>query len=150
MLVSGQITGEAVPLASLEAVKAALSDTPVLANTGVTHDTVADVLSVADGCIVGSSLKVDGDTWNPVDAHRAKDFMDKARAARGDKWTGRGRYSGKHIKILAKENPRRKYTYGWKSWNKLQDGMLYDDAIKAGARPQDIAWDIKHENLAIK
>lgn len=82
VLVSGQITGEAAALSDLEAVKAALPDTPVLANTGVKHDTVADVLRVADGCIVGSSLKVDGDTWNPVDPNRAADFMARARAAR--------------------------------------------------------------------
>ncbi len=84
VLVSGQITGEAAALSDLEAVKAVLPDTPVLANTGVKHDTVADVLRVADGCIVGSSLKVDGDTWNPVDPERAADFMARARAARGD------------------------------------------------------------------
>lgn len=82
VLVSGQITGEAAALSDLEAVKAVLPDTPVMANTGVKHDTVADVLRVADGCIVGSSLKVNGDTWNAVDPVRAADFMDRARAAR--------------------------------------------------------------------
>ncbi len=82
VLVSGQITGEAAALSDLEAVKAVLPDTAVLANTGVRHDTVADVLRVADGCIVGSSLKVDGNTWNPVDPDRAADFMALARAAR--------------------------------------------------------------------
>lgn len=83
VLVSGQITGEAAALSDLEAVKAVLPDTPVLANTGVKHDTVGDVLRVADGCIVGSSLKQGGDTWKPVDAARAEDFMTRARAARG-------------------------------------------------------------------
>lgn len=83
VLVSGQITGEAAALSDMEAVKTVLPDTPVLANTGVKHDTVADVLRVADGCIVGSSLKVDGDTWKPVDPDRAADFMARARAARG-------------------------------------------------------------------
>lgn len=82
VLVSGQITGEAAAMSDLEAVKAVLPDTPVLANTGVKHNTVADVLRVADGCIVGSSLKVGGDTWKPVDPDRAADFMDRARAAR--------------------------------------------------------------------
>lgn len=79
VLVSGAITGEAARMADLEAVKRVLPDTPVLANTGVKHDTVADVLSLADGCIVGSSLKVDGDTWNPVDPDRARDFVARAR-----------------------------------------------------------------------
>ena len=68
---------------TLEAVKRALPTTPVLANTGVKHATVADVLKVADGCIVGSSLKVDGDTWKAVDADRAAEFMRLVRAARG-------------------------------------------------------------------
>ncbi|PRX37231.1 hypothetical protein SAMN05216257_101251 [Meinhardsimonia xiamenensis] len=82
VLVSGQITGEPAALSDLEAVKAVLPEVPVLANTGVKHDTVADVLAVADGCIVGSALKVDGDTWAPVDPERAADFMARARAAR--------------------------------------------------------------------
>ena len=82
VLVSGQITGEAARMEDLEAVKAALPDTPVLANTGVKHATVAQVLAVADGCVVGSALKVDGHTWNAVDPDRAADFMARARAAR--------------------------------------------------------------------
>ncbi len=83
VLVSGQITGEPAAISDLEAVKAVLPVTPVLANTGVKHETVADVLKVADGCIVGSSLKVDGDTWNAVEPERAAEFMRLARAARG-------------------------------------------------------------------
>ncbi|MCF1709929.1 BtpA/SgcQ family protein [Tabrizicola sp. J26] len=82
VLVSGQITGEAAELSDLEGVKRVLPDTPVLANTGVKHATVADVLRVADGCIVGSALKVDGHTWNAVDPERAKDFMARVRAVR--------------------------------------------------------------------
>ncbi|HET7714440.1 MAG TPA: BtpA/SgcQ family protein [Bauldia sp.] len=82
ILVSGTITGEAAAMSDLEAVKSVLPDTPVLANTGVKHDTVADVLRIADGCIVGSSLKVDGNTWNPVDPDRATEFMRLVRAAR--------------------------------------------------------------------
>lgn len=82
VLVSGAITGEAAEMADLAAVKAVLPDVPVLANTGVKHDTVAEVLAVADGCIVGSALKEGGDTWAPVDAERAADFMARVRAAR--------------------------------------------------------------------
>jgi membrane complex biogenesis BtpA family protein len=83
VLVSGQITGEAAALSDLEAVKKVLPDIAVMANTGVKHETVADVLAIADGCIVGSSLKVDGDTWNAIEPERAKDFMARARKARG-------------------------------------------------------------------
>ncbi len=84
VLVSGVITGEAAALSELEAVKKVLPSTPVLANTGVKHATIADVLKIADGCVVGSSLKVDGDTWKAVDPERARDFMARARKARGD------------------------------------------------------------------
>jgi uncharacterized protein len=82
ILVSGAITGEAARMEDLEAVKRALPDTPVLANTGVKHATVAEVLKIADGCVVGSSLKVDGDTWKPVDPDRAAEFMRLVREAR--------------------------------------------------------------------
>lgn len=84
VLVSGAITGEAAAMSDLEAVKKVLPDTPVLANTGVRHATVADILKIADGCIVGSSLKVDGHTWNPVDPERAKEFMRIVKSARGE------------------------------------------------------------------
>lgn len=67
-----------------EAVEAVLPAVPVLANTGVRHDTVGDVMSVADGCIVGSSLEVDGATRNAVDPARVDEFMRLARAARGE------------------------------------------------------------------
>jgi uncharacterized protein len=82
VLVSGPITGEAAPMSDLEAVKRALPTTPVLANTGVKHETVAEILAVADGLIVGSALKVGGDTWAPVEPDRARDFMDRVRATR--------------------------------------------------------------------
>jgi membrane complex biogenesis BtpA family protein len=82
ILVSGAITGEAAAISDLEAVKRVLPATPVLANTGVKHATVGDVLRVADGCIVGSSLKVDGNTWNPIDPDRAAEFMRLVRLTR--------------------------------------------------------------------
>ena len=44
---------------------------------------VADVLAIADGCIVGSSLKIDGDTWKAVDPDRADEFMRIVRQSRG-------------------------------------------------------------------
>ncbi len=83
ILVSGAITGEAPAMSDLGAVKKVLPDTHVLANTGVKKETVGEVMRLADGCIVGSSLKVDGNTWNAVDPNRAVEFMDAARKGRG-------------------------------------------------------------------
>jgi hypothetical protein len=55
---------------------------PVFANTGVSADRLGDILAIADGVIVGTSLKVDGDTWSRVDPARAERLMDTARALR--------------------------------------------------------------------
>jgi predicted TIM-barrel enzyme len=50
-------------------------------NTGARADNIAAFLEFADGCIVGSSLKVDGYTWNRVDPKRAEAFVRAARQA---------------------------------------------------------------------
>lgn len=82
LCVSGPLTGAPAPLEELRAAKEAAGDVPVFANTGVRRETVADVLAVADGCIVGTALKVDGVTWNAVDPVRVRALMAAARAAR--------------------------------------------------------------------
>ena len=76
ILVSGPITGQPADQSDLRKVCEAISEVPVFANTGVNIDNVPDVLSVADGVIIGTHFKVDGDTWNPVDGDRVKRFMD--------------------------------------------------------------------------
>lgn len=80
--VSGPMTGDSVAMADLDEVKAAIPDVPVIANTGVRLQNVADILSVADAAIVGTSFKRDGNTWNPVDRERVAAFMDVVRRVR--------------------------------------------------------------------
>ena len=58
------------------------SRTRIMPNTGVRLDTVADILAVADGVVIGTHLKRDGDTWNPVDPERVQRFMDRVRSLR--------------------------------------------------------------------
>lgn len=83
ILVSGALTGQGVNTPDLQRVVEALDGkVPVFANTGVTLDTVADILALADGCIVGTHFKVDGVTWNPVDGERVKRFMDRVHRLR--------------------------------------------------------------------
>lgn len=76
ILVSGPITGKPAAEADLRRVCEAITDVPVLANTGVNLDNVKTVMSLASGAIVGTHFKVDANTWNPVDADRVKRFMD--------------------------------------------------------------------------
>jgi membrane complex biogenesis BtpA family protein len=81
ILISGPMAGAEPSLSLLSEVRGAVPpEVPVLLNTGARADNIVDFLRVADGCIVGSSLKVDGYTWNPVDPGRAASFV---RAARG-------------------------------------------------------------------
>ncbi|HWJ74418.1 MAG TPA: BtpA/SgcQ family protein [Kaistia sp.] len=76
ILVSGPITGQPAETSDLRAVSEAVKDVPIFANTGVRLENVREVMTYADGAIVGTHFKVDGDTWNAVDADRVKRFMD--------------------------------------------------------------------------
>jgi uncharacterized protein len=82
VLISGPAAGVPIAMSDLQAAKEAVPDTPVFANTGVRAESIAETLRVADGVIVGTSLKIDGVTWNPIDPARASRLMDGARAAR--------------------------------------------------------------------
>jgi len=80
--VSGPLTGQPVDASDLRKVAEAVPEVPVLANTGVNVDNVRDILSVASGCVIGTHLKVGGDTWNPVDPDRVRRFMDVVKSLR--------------------------------------------------------------------
>jgi membrane complex biogenesis BtpA family protein len=85
ILVSGPITSQATTASALAEVARAVEATgiPVLVNTGFKASNAADLLAYADGAIVGSSLKVDGVTWNRVDVERVRDLMREVAAAAG-------------------------------------------------------------------
>lgn len=83
ILISGPAAGTAFDMGHLRAAKEAVPATPVIANTGVRADTIGDIFTVADGAIVGTSLKRDGNTWNEVEPDRARRLMDAAARARG-------------------------------------------------------------------
>lgn len=81
ILVSGPMAGAEPELDALREAKEAVGDdVPVFVNTGAKSSNIEAFLTVADGAIVGSDLKVDGGTWNPVDAARVARFMEAARA----------------------------------------------------------------------
>ena len=57
VIVTGAATGSAADPGEVRVVREALPDCPVIVGSGVAEDTVGDLLAVADGCIVGSSLQ---------------------------------------------------------------------------------------------
>jgi membrane complex biogenesis BtpA family protein len=75
ILVSGPITGQPAAEGDLRKVTETVKDVPVFANTGVNIDNVRTVLSMADGCVIGTHFKRDGNTWNPVEQARVERFM---------------------------------------------------------------------------
>ncbi len=83
LVVSGAATGEPTPMGDVKRVRGAVADVPLLVGSGVTVETVAELLSVADGVIVGTAVKRDGRLANPVDPERVRRLVQAARVARG-------------------------------------------------------------------
>ena len=79
IIVSGEATGSAPDRDLVRRAATAAQGRPVLIGSGTTPGNAADLLSVADGVIVGSTLKIDGETTNPVDPARAAAFVQAAR-----------------------------------------------------------------------
>jgi len=83
ILVSGPMAGAEPDYSLVKEAKMAVGDSvPVFLNTGAKPSNIGQYLQVADGVIVGSSLKVEGYTWNPVDPARVRAFMEAADNAR--------------------------------------------------------------------
>ena len=79
LIVSGAATGAAADLDDVRRVKAAAPRVPLWLGSGVDADNVADYLAVADGVIVGTSLKRGGETTAPLDPRRVQAFLRAAR-----------------------------------------------------------------------
>ena len=79
IIVTGSGTGEDASLDDVRLIKDHIPKAFVLVGSGVHQGNVNNVLKVADGVIVGSSLKVDGIVQNPVDPARARSFIEAAR-----------------------------------------------------------------------
>ena len=75
LIVTGRMTGLETPLELIERVKKAVPERPVIIGSGLSADNAERLLSVADGAIVGTSLKHGGITANPVDPERVKKLM---------------------------------------------------------------------------
>ena len=70
LIISGTGTGVAADISDLERVRQACPKAKILLGSGVTVENARDFTRVADGTIVGSSLKRGGKLANPVDPKR--------------------------------------------------------------------------------
>lgn len=81
LIVTGLQTGSAPTLDEVREMRKYAHDTPLLIGSGIKESTIADYLTVADGVIVGSSIKKDGDVRNAVDVQRVQQLMARVREA---------------------------------------------------------------------
>lgn len=82
LCVSGLTAGAETSAQTLQLVKDVVPDTPVFANTGVRLDNVEEQLRVADGAVIGTTFKQDGNTWNAIDLQRVRTLMNKVKELR--------------------------------------------------------------------
>lgn len=75
LIVSGSGTGRPTDLANVGRARLGAPDAPVFVGSGVTPETVTRVLQAADGAIVGTCLKPEGDPGGAVDPAKARALM---------------------------------------------------------------------------
>jgi len=80
LIVSGRMTGNAPDIDKVREAKSLSGDRPLLIGSGASEENIAAFLEVADGVIVGSSIKEGGVCENAVDVERVRRFVNAARA----------------------------------------------------------------------
>ncbi|NCF55383.1 MAG: BtpA/SgcQ family protein [Planctomycetia bacterium] len=80
VIVTGAATGSSVDQDELKVVRASVPDVPLLIGSGASEENISSLLSVADGAIVGTSLKINGQVNAPVDEERVRALVNKAQS----------------------------------------------------------------------
>lgn len=75
IIVTGSAIGVETPIDMIRRVKSVV-DVPVIAGSGVKAENIDDQLNIADGAIIGSSLKKGGDVHNPIDYDLVREVLD--------------------------------------------------------------------------
>ncbi|HSM81413.1 MAG TPA: BtpA/SgcQ family protein [Nodosilinea sp.] len=76
IILSGWATGSPPSLEDLELAKAAAGDHPVFIGSGADWENIGTLMKAADGVIVASSLKRQGDINQPIDPIRVGQFVE--------------------------------------------------------------------------
>lgn len=79
LIVSGRSTGAEVDRGLLARLRERFPSFPIIIGSGLDLANAADLLALADGAIVGSSLKLGGRTENPVDPGKAAALAEAIR-----------------------------------------------------------------------
>ncbi len=79
LVITGRATGDAPEISDLENVREALPDLPIFVGSGSNKDNVSDLLELADGIIVASSLKRQGKLENPIDLSKIRTLVEAVK-----------------------------------------------------------------------
>ena len=79
LIVSGSGTGRPTESEDIRAVRAAAPDAPIWVGSGVSAETAPDLLTIADGFIVGSALHTDGALDASIDPERVRSLVELLR-----------------------------------------------------------------------
>lgn len=82
LIVTGSRSGSSPRVEDVKKVKGAVPETPVIVGSGIDSESAGEILEHADGAIVGTSLKEDGEIENPVDVDRVRRLMKKVQEFR--------------------------------------------------------------------
>jgi len=75
IIVTGSLIGEQTPLEMIKRAKSVVN-IPVFAGSGVNKNNINQQFEIADGAIIGSSLKEDGVITNPISYHLVRELVD--------------------------------------------------------------------------
>ena len=81
IVVTGAGTGISTDLEKIKEFRTILGEFPLIVGAGMTDVTVAEQLQYADGGIVGSFFKYNGDAYGYMDPQRVERFMQAAKTA---------------------------------------------------------------------
>lgn len=81
LIATGQRTGDATPISELKGIQEAVS-LPVIIGSGLSVENCRTIMKVADGAIVGSSVKEGGVWWGKVSIERLKALMEIVKDVR--------------------------------------------------------------------
>ncbi|MEB3225819.1 MAG: BtpA/SgcQ family protein [Synechococcus sp.] len=79
VILSGWATGQVPKMDDLKDARENAGNTPILIGSGATWENIGNLLQVADGAIVASSLKRHGKLSEPIDPLRVAQFMESAQ-----------------------------------------------------------------------
>jgi uncharacterized protein len=80
LIVSGPATGAPTDIDHVRRIKSVLPHTPLWIGSGVTLESVVQLLDIADGVVVGSAFEKDGKAGRPVELDRVRRLVEAARA----------------------------------------------------------------------